>query len=172
MLPLAPGFEPPGGGPPRTGDARPAQVLKPLDEACRVARQDVVVAIAIPIDPHWRGQGSALERVGFLLEIHRRAEHGGAVARDPSGVLDERDTTILVAHDEVNVPVAVPVERHRHDHLQFHRQRPAVFSAELDTGLIFRSGAGADVSKIGETIEERPAEQVEVAITVEILDIG
>lgn len=76
---------------------------------------------------------------------------------------------VLVADNEVGMPVAVEIRHHRDDHLQmeadfpvFVRKRPSRGEAGLR--------AGADVLEPSESIDEFAADQVRIAVAVEIGD--
>ena len=115
----------------RLGDARAAFVGEQLDITGRVARENIGVAVAVPIDADRRGQRAALELVGPLLEVGRRQKDRPAIGVQPAGVFHQRHAAIFVADHEVQIVVLVPIEGDRHDHLQVHCQRLAVWIFEL-----------------------------------------
>ena len=89
-----------------------------------------------------------------------------------AGVLDQRHAAVLVADDQVEVAVAVPVERDRHDHLQVHRQRARRRRVvSRSAGGVLRRRARADVLEVRKAVEELAAEQVEVAVAVEVGEV-
>jgi len=110
-------------GPFRLLDAGAAEVLEERDVAGTVAADDVGVAVAVPIKPDRRGERAAFQFVCLLLEIARRKKLRRVVSRELAGVLDERHAAVLVADDEVEVAVLVPINRHGRDHLQVHCER-------------------------------------------------
>ena len=73
------GLQPRGRSPLWLSHARAAQVFEKLHISGRVARDDVRVAVLVPVAAYRRGQGATLELVGLLLEITRRQKTGRAV---------------------------------------------------------------------------------------------
>ncbi len=145
-----------------------AQVLDQRDVAGRVAADDVGVPVAIPIEAARRRQRPELHVIGLLLEITRREELRRAIRGQFAGVFDERHAAVLVAHDQVDVPVLVPVDRGRRDHLQVHHQRLAVGGLQPFAGRVFRRGARPKVLEVSEAIQELATQQIQVAVAVEV----
>ena len=168
---LAVGFEATRRGPLRLLNAGAAEVLEELEVARRVAAEDVDVAVAVPIEADGRGERAALQVIGLLLEVARREELRRAVGGELAGVQQQRDAPVLVADDEVGMAVLVPVERDRDDHLQVHRERLAVRQLHATTRCVARLRARADVLEVGEAVEELAAQQVEVAVAVEVHEV-
>ena len=155
----------------RLRDLRAAEVLEELDVARRVAADDVGVAIAVPIKSDRRGERTALQRAGFLLEILRLLEDGRLVRSELARVLDEGHTSIFIATDEILVAVLVPIESHWRDHFQIHAQMLARRIGDANALRIHRRGACAGVLKIGEFVQELTAQQIEIAIAIEVLEL-
>ena len=102
----------------------------------------------------------------FLPEVPRLREARHALRRTAQ-ILHERHTAVLVADDQVDVAVAVPVDGGRRDHLQVHPDWTAV-RFEPPPRSEARRLARAHVLEVGETVEELPADQIEVAVAVEV----
>ena len=162
-------FEFVGGRPARLFDTGAAQVFDERDVPGCVPRDDVRVAIAIPIEAAGRREGSELHIVRLLLEVFRRQELRHAIDRW-SIVLDQRDATVLIADDQVEVSVGIPIERDGDDHFEVHRQRSALTHQPLPRRII-RLCASAHIWEIREAVEELTTEQVQVAVTIEVGEV-
>ena len=168
---VAVGFEILRRGPLGMFHARAAEVFEERNVTRRVPTDDVRVAVAVPIETHRRGERAKLHLVGLLLKVARRKEERRVVGGELPGVLDERHAPVFIAHDEVDGPVLVPIKGRRRDHLQVHRERWAVAGLEPASRRVLRRGARAGVFKVGEAIEEFAADQVEIAIAVEVREV-
>ena len=85
-------------------------------------------------------------------------------------MFDQRHATILIAHNQINVAVAIPIHRTGQDHFQLHRQRFAVV-CELAAGGILGRLTCAGVFKICEAVYKLAAQQIEIAVAIEVRKI-
>ena len=151
-------------------DALAAQILDEGDIARRVAADEIGVAIAIPIETDGCDESAEFHLIGLLLEIARLGIHGRFVV-ELAGVLNEGHTTVFIAADQVEVAILVPVDRGWRDHFEIHREILARVGFEANAECILRLGAAAGVLEVGEAVEELAAEQVEVAVVVEVAKV-
>ena len=116
------------------------------------------------------------------------------VVSELAGVLDISDASVLVADDKVELTVLVPIERDGGDHLEVHgqrtrrprqclgferslpsrRTRPRGHSrrqGQPPSGGILGLGPRPDVLKIGETVQELAAQEIQVSVAVEVREI-
>ena len=112
------GFKKNGSGPFGRGFA--IEILEEGNVAGGVSRDDVFVAIAVPVVSDRGGESSKLEVVGFLLEVSWWQEIGSSVGIDLSGVFHEGDASVFIPHNEVLVAVLIPIDGGRSDHLHMH----------------------------------------------------
>jgi hypothetical protein len=101
----------------------------------------------------------------------RGQKSGSTVGAQPARVFDQRYPAILVAHDQVEIAVAVRIERHRHDHLQVHHQRRTVVERQPATGRVSRLGSRAGILEIGEAVQEFAAQQIQIAVSVKVGEV-
>ena len=118
-------------------------------------RDDVGVAVAVPIAADRRRQRAALQRVGLLLKVPRRQELRRAIGAELAGVLDERNAAVFVADDQDRSRRRGP-----------NRTRPARSSPDPSrsgspSGVVTRTPAAyfgsrprADVFEVREAIEK------------------
>ena len=161
---LAVCFKKGGGGPLGSGFA--VEVFEKGDVSGGVSRDNIFVSVVVPIDADGGGEGPEFEIVCFLLEIFGCEELRGAVWVDNPGVFHEGDSSVFVACDKILVAVPVPIDGGGGDHLDVH------VVGEPDASSIDRSLGGAGIMKISETIKEFAAEDVKIAIAIEVDDVG
>ena len=104
------------------------------------------------------------------MEVDGLVKDGQTIA-DLAAVFDQRDTSVFVSDDEVDVAVPGPVVGGRGDHLHVHDERIAIGSVEAASDAVSGCRAGADVFKIGEAVHELAAEQIEIAVAVEVGEV-
>jgi len=148
----------------------PAEVLDEAELAGRVAGDDVLVAVAVPIEADRRGQGAELDLVGLLLKEPRRPERRHVLDHS-AGILQQGDPAVLLADHQIHVAVAVPIHGRRHDHAEGHGERLAV-AGKVATGRVPWLGPRADVLKPRESVDELAADDVQVAVAVEVSQAG
>ena len=87
-------------------------------------------------------------------------------------VLDEGNSSIFVADDQVQIAVSIPVEGDGNNHLKFHLQYRTVGSRQRLSPRVTRFTSSSDVFEIRETVEKFTADQVQIAICVKVTKIG
>ena len=106
-----------------------------------------------------------------MLEVNGLGEdRKGGIFR--SEVFDERDAAVFVANDEIKVSVAIPIESGGRDHLDVHDEWVSVAALEFDSVGVDRFRAGAGVLEVGEAVEKFAAEEIEVAVAIEVAEVG
>ena len=95
-----------------------------------------------------------------------------AAVIDFARVFHQGDSSVFVADDQIEIAVAIPVEGRRRDHLQIHHQRFAVARLAASGPAAYSgSVAAADVLEIREAIQELAAQQIEIAVAVEVSEV-
>ena len=140
------------------------------DVASGVACDNVVVTITVPVDAVRRDKGAELDVLGLLHEVDGGQELGYAVF-DFTGMLHERDGTVFFADDKVHVAIFIPVDGGGHNHTEIHGEAFTV-GGDHFTGCVVGCCARADVFEIGEVVDKAAAEEIEIAIVVEIGKVG
>ena len=163
---LAAGFQQLQRGPPWPFNFWAAEIFDERNVAGGVAADDVLITVSIPIKPHRRRQRAELHLVGFLLKINRRQKLRQSITH-LAGMFDQRHAAVFIAHNEVDVAIAIPIHRARQNHLQLHGQRFTLMR-ELAAGGIFRRLARAGVFKIREAVHKLAAQQIEIAVPIEV----
>ena len=84
-------------------------------------------------------------------------------------MIEQGNSPIFISRDNVDVPIPIPIDRNRRDHLQVHQgiALPARVSV-----LPARFCMRPHVLKIRESVQEFPADQVQVAVAVEVGEVG
>ena len=151
-------------------DFRAAEVFDESNVAGGVATDDVLIAIAVPIETDRRGQRAKLHLICLLLKINRRQKLRLAVAH-LARVFHERHTAVFIANDQIDVAIAIPIHRAGQDHFQLHRQHLAAMP-ELAAGGIFGRLARASIFKIGKAVDKLATEQIEIAVAIKVREVG
>ena len=152
-------------------DAWAAEVFKELNETCCVAAQDIDVAISIPIKTAWSRQGSAFQRIGFLLKILWSRKQGQPVSHLIQ-VFNECDPTVFVSNDQVLISIAVPIKRDRDNHLDGHVKHLAAVVLKRSTSGILGFRSRSDVLDESELVEKLATQQIQVAVFVQVNEVG
>lgn len=157
-------------GPAGMLDAGTTPVLQEANVAGRVAAKQI--HIAVPIKAHWRSHRAEIWQTRLLPKVKELSINGHSPGSPTARVFDESDATIFVAIDSVKIAVAIPIDHHGRDHLKVHLKRVAILGEEADTRFeLWRLPAGG-VPKPYEAVGEFTADEIEIAITVEVSEIG
>ncbi len=165
---FSPGLQPYRRGP--AGRGAPAQVLKEFQKTGGISGDNVFVTISVPVKTAGSGQHAAFNILCFLSEIYRRCQNRFAVF---SGfcIFNINHPAVFHANKDIRVAVIVPVIYHHLGHLQLQMQDMVVHLQET-AGSICRCGAGARIFKEGDPVQELTAEQVVVAVSVPVGQVG
>ena len=150
----------------RPARGRAAEVFDERDVARAIAGDEILVAIAVPIDGVGRGEGAEFHIGSELTEIARRQKLRHAVD-SLARVFDEGHAAIFVAADDVQETIAVKINRRRRDHAQIHFDRDTC-AHERASRRVDRFHARAGVFVEGEAVAEFSADQVELSGAAEI----
>ena len=85
-----------------------------------------------------------------------------------SGVFHPGNPAILVSYNQVEVTIAIPIEHNWDNHLQIHGKSCSRCGLETLATGVPRITAGADVFKIGESVEKFATQQIQISIVIEI----
>ena len=118
-----------------------------------------------------RDEGPKLQRVGLLAKIPWLLEDRPTCGLRQH-VFHKRHAAILIPHNQIDVAIGIPVDRGGRDHLQVHGERLAIVGGQLEARRILRLPARADVLEVGEAVEKLTAEQIEVAVAIEVGEVG
>ena len=145
---------------------RAAEIFDEGDVAGAIARDEVLVAVAVPIDRVGRGERTEFHVGRKLAEIARRQKLRHPADGFPR-VFDERHAAVFITDDQVEITVAVEVHRGGRDHAEVHFHGEAG-AREFAAGSVNGLGARARIFVIGETVAELAADEVEVAVAIEV----